>query len=285
MPAHEFHINPMSLKSNLRRLLYVLRYRGVRLGADCFIRRGTMIHSRVEIGDNAHLAGAVLYPGTRLGHHANLAQGVRIGQSLLGNHCTIETGSAISNSNLESFVGIQPDAILDQVTVGSYSYIAREVVLNDVKIGRFCSIGPRTYIGAGDHPADLVSTAPVFYSTRKQCGTTFAAKTSFEERKPVHIGHDVWIGAHVFICDGVTVGNGAIIAAGAVVTKDVPAYTIVGGVPAKLIRSRFDAAIAARLEALAWWNWDSSKLAQAQPYIAQSNPEAFLAWAEAQRAP
>ena len=275
----------MSLKFNLRRLLYVLRYRGVQLGADCFIRRDTVIHAGVEIGHNAQLAGAILYPGTRVGHHAHFAQGVRVGQSLLGNHCTIETGSAIFNSTLESSLGIQPGAILDQVTIGSYSYIAREVVLNDVKIGRFCSIGPRTYIGAGDHPADLVSTAPVFYSTRKQCGTTFAAKTSFEERKPVHIGHDVWIGAHVFIRDGVTVGNGAIIAAGAVVTKDVPAYTIVGGVPAKLIRLRFDAPIAARLEAIAWWNWNQAKLAQAQPYIAQSNPEAFLAWAEAQPAP
>ena len=275
----------MSLKSSLRSLLYVLRYRGVQLGADCFIRRDTVIHAGVEIGHDTQLAGVILYSGTRVGHHANLAKGVRVGQSQLANHCTIEAGSAVSNSALESYVGIQPGAILDQVTVGSYSYIAREVVLNNVKIGRFCSIGPRTYIGAGEHPADLVSTAPVFYSTRKQCGTTFAAKTSFEERRTINIGHDVWIGTHVFIRDGVTVGNGAIIAAGAVVTKDVPAYTIVGGVPAKPIRPRFASAIAARLDALAWWNWDQTKLALAQPYIAQSNPETFLAWAEAQHTP
>jgi chloramphenicol O-acetyltransferase type B len=271
----------MPLKSQLRRLLYTFRYRGARLGNNCFIRRDSVIRHSVEIGDDCRIAGAKLYPGARLGRGVSLADSVRIGGATLGEACFVDSGAQIFQSTLESHVGIQTGTFLDQVALGAYSYVGRDVVLNDVAIGRFCSIGPRTTIGAGEHPVDLVSTAPVFYSTRKQCGTTFAAETSFAERRTVRIGHDVWIGAHVFVRDGVTIGNGAIVAAGAIVAKDVPAYTIVGGVPAKPLRTRFSPAIAARLEKLAWWEWDAEKLARAQPYIAQNDPEKILSWAEA----
>ena len=271
----------MPLKNRLRSLLYAFRYRRAQIGHGCFIRPDSTIHAGVQIGAGSCVAGSTLYQGTILGRGCTTGPAVRIGGSSIGAHCGIEANSTISASTLEPHVGIQSGATIDATTVGSYSYIAREAILNDVRVGRFSSIGPRCTLGAGEHPGDLVSTAPVFYSTRKQCGTTFAPATSFEERRTIHIGHDVWIGAHVFVRDGVTIGNGAIVAAGAVVTKDVPAYTIVGGVPAKPIRERFPAGIAARLEQLAWWDWDAEKLARAQPLLAQNDPAKFLAWAEA----
>ena len=272
-----------TLKSHLLPLLYRLRYPGARIGYGCFIRRDSVIGSNVQIGNGTNIHGARIFPEVRLGASNHLDAQAHVGASEFGDYCTVQEGAKISNTNLESNITIQPGCVLDQVSLGAWSYVARETILNDVRIGRFCSIGPRTVIGAGDHPTNLISTSPVFYSDRGQCGPSFAAATSFIERRTVQIGNDVWIGAQVFICDGITIGSGAIIAAGAIVTKNVPAYAVIGGVPAKPIRSRFTPEIVARLESLAWWNWHAKKLAAAQPFIAQNNPEKFLAWAEANR--
>ena len=78
----------------------------------------------------------------------------------------------------------------------------------------------------------------------------------------ITIGHDVWIGAHAIILGGVTIGNGAVIAANAVVTKEVPAFSIVAGVPAKIIGSRFEPQIIEKIEELGWWDWPLEKIKQ-----------------------
>lgn len=97
----------------------------------------------------------------------------------------------------------------------------------------------------------------MFYSTSKQCGVTFATDNVFKEYlKPLKIGNDVWIQQDVFICGGVEISDGAIVLAGAVVTKDVPPYAIVGGVPAKVIRFRYDNETIQFLLRIKWWNND-----------------------------
>lgn len=274
-----------TLKSFLSPLLYRLRYRGVVFGHGCFIRRDSLLSPGVVIGNGCSIHGARIFPQVNLGDNNHLDHNVAVGSCQFGDNCTIQEGTRVSNTTLEGNCTLQPGCLVDQVALGAWSYVARETILNDVRLGRFCSIGPRTLIGTGEHPSHLISTSPVFYSNRGQCGPSFAKETTFTERRTVHIGHDVWIGAHVFIRDGITIGHGCIIAAGAVVTENIPAYSVVGGVPAKRIRPRFSADIVAKLEALAWWNWDAAKLAAAQPYIAQENPEKFLKWAEAQRSP
>ena len=85
---------------------------------------------------------------------------------------------------------------------------------------------------------------------------TFSANSYFDEFAPIKIGNDVWVGARAIILDGVTIGDGAIVGAGAVVAKDVPAYAVVGGVPAKVLRYRFEQAEIDLLEQLKWWNKD-----------------------------
>lgn len=139
--------------------------------------------------------------------------------------------------------------------VGSYSYVYDNTSINNVEIGKFCSIGANCTVRLGIHPSKgYVSSHPIFYSTKKQVGVTFSDADYFIEEKPIKIGNDVWIGANSTIMDGVTIGDGAIVAAGAVVTKDVPPYAIYGGVPAKLIRYKFDEKTIDFLLKFQWWN-------------------------------
>jgi acetyltransferase-like isoleucine patch superfamily enzyme len=151
--------------------------------------------------------------------------------------------------------------------LGLYTYASPYTMIQSADIGKFCSIGPATIIGYGEHPIDYISSSPMFYHMGNIFGKTFAEKESFERYKRVTIGNDVWIGANAYIKNGVIVGDGAVIAAGSVVVKDVPPYSIVGGVPAKVIRFRFDEEIIDALLRLKWWDWSDEKLQTYQPYF------------------
>ncbi len=146
--------------------------------------------------------------------------------------------------------------------MGFGSYIGVNSSING-KIGRYCSIAGNVRTVLGTHPTTrFVSTSPVFFSTAKQNGTTYVTEQKFDEAKfadderkyQVVIGNDVWIGDSALLMSGVTIGDGAIIAAGAVVTKDVPPYAIVGGVPAKVIKYRFTEEQIKLLLEFEWWN-------------------------------
>ena len=102
-------------------------------------------------------------------------------------------------------------------------------------------------------------------------------RQAWDHKGDIVIGNDVWIGYEAVIMAGVTIGNGAIIGTRAVVTKDVPPYTIVGGVPAKSIRRRFDQATIEKLEALRWWDWDEEKIRRNIPAIQAGEIDALAA--------
>ena len=133
-----------------------------------------------------------------------------------------------------------------------------------LSIGRFCSIacGAKFIFNAANHAMDSLSTYtfPLFFEEWDLPADTASIAETWDRRGDIVVGNDVWIGYEAIILAGVTIGDGAIIGSRAVVTKDVPPYTIVGGLPAKPIRKRFDEETIARLEALRWWDWDREKI-------------------------
>ena len=169
-----------------------------------------------------------------------------------GMFTTIDRHSVFEGANK-----IYPHTIFSG-SMGYGSYIAShcEIVAN---IGRFCSIADHVRTNVGLHPISFpyATTSPMFFSILKQTGKTFANRQIFNElREPSQIGNDVWIGENVFFVGGITIGDGAVVLAGAVVTKDVPPYAVVGGIPAKVIKYRYDEEIIQFLQETKWWDKD-----------------------------
>jgi len=160
----------------------------------------------------------------------------------------------ILNSKLGRFTKVSKDTTLVNSILGDYSYIGGNSKVNNATIGKFCSIASGVLISTGMHSTEFVSTHPIFYSIKKQCGKTFISNQKYKEFEEVRIGNDVWIGTNSIILDGVIIGDGAIIAANSVVNKDVEAYSIVGGLPARQIKYRFDQQTIELLESFKWWD-------------------------------
>ena len=189
-------------------------------------------------------------------------------------HPTVE----LKGCRLGGHVSVGERVVLREVTVGDYSYFERHVEAIYTTIGKFCSIAANSRINALEHPVERLTTHKVSYRPNEYF-RYLGVDGDFRERrrgKPVTIGHDVWIGHGAVIMPGVVIGNGAVVGANAVVTRDVAPFEIFAGVPAKLLKLRFPAEIAARIEAMAWWNWPSERLFEAIPDMQSLPIEDFL---------
>jgi phosphonate metabolism protein (transferase hexapeptide repeat family) len=184
-----------------------------------------------------------------------------ITNSDFGAYCEVGAGSRIANS-----------------TFDDYAYCDRLADIANTTVGKFANIAAMTRIGPTDHPMDHASLhhflyrSSYYWDDAEDDAAFFTARAA---RRTV-IGPDTWIGHGAIIKPEVTIGAGAVIAAGAVVTKDVPPYVIVAGLPARALRPRFPPAIAERLLALAWWDWRHDRLRTALPDFRALRAEAFL---------
>jgi len=178
------------------------------------------------------------------------------------------------------------NVVIDHSELGFGSFMQEDCSFVRSKIGKYCSIAGQVKVVGGNHPTrDFISTYPAFYRKGSaSAGLNFREASVFEDYSfadPDHnywvtIGNDVWIGYGATLLNGCKIGDGAIVAAGSVVVKDVPAYAIVGGVPAKLIRYRFDEATIEKLLKLRWWDWAPEKLKENVADF--SSPEAMAKW-------
>lgn len=170
---------------------------------------------------------------------------------------------SVTGERLEKYSLHPPRTIL---SMGAFSYsdgFVGRLQASRVRIGRYCSIAAGVRTITTQHPSDWVSSHPFQYSSSRFADRTFfdlpddyAPSYRFNSLPdPVIIGNDVWVGMSATIMGGVTIGDGAIIAAHALVTKDVAPYTVVGGVPARMIKTRFDEAVIGKLRELQWWNY------------------------------
>ena len=165
-----------------------------------------------------------------------------------------------ANCHLGMHTRVYPPFSLQDVRLGDYSYIAKNASISHCEIGKFCSVGPNFCCGLGLHPTDGISTSPMFYSTARQNGISLCKESIYEEMKHTVIGNDVFIGANVTVLDGVHISDGAVIGAGAVVVDDIPPYGIAVGVPAKVVKFRFDDETVGRLLAKKWWDGSPEEL-------------------------
>ena len=193
-------------------------------------------------------------------------------------HPTVDPTASLRDSKLGAYTEVGARTILLEVTMDDYSYVVNDSQITYTTIGKFCSIAAMTRINPGNHPMHRATQAHFTYRASAYFAGESDDSDFFAWRREHHvtIGHDVWIGHGVVVLPGRSIGTGAVIAAVAIVTKDVPAYTIVGGNPARAIKRRFPEDVARRLASLAWWAWDHETLRQALPDFRKLAVEDFL---------
>ena len=196
----------------------------------------------------------------------------------LGPDPRIDPTARVRNCVLGAYTSVGPNTSMNESTFGDYSYVVQHCSIVWADIGKFCSIAASCRINPGNHP---IRRAALHHFTYRSKSYGFAVEddAEFFEWRASHritMGNDVWIGHGSTILPGVKIGTGAAIGAGAVVSREVPPFAIVGGVPARLIRYRFDERVQQKLMNLAWWDWSREKLESALPDFRKLSAEEFV---------
>lgn len=210
-------------------LFSFLRYiKNYHVTKNCFFGKDTKINFNVRLFNSS------------VGDYSSILSKTEINNSTIGNYCSIGTLNYVFNSSINNY---------------SYTGLLTSIARTD--IGSFCSIANKVSIGATKHPMDSVSTHPFTYRTEfgSLLGADKLSAQDDHESERTELGNDIWVGHGVIIMPGIKINHGAIIGAGAVVTKDIPPYSVVAGIPAKVIKFRTSSENIDKLLSIAWWNW------------------------------
>ncbi len=181
----------------------------------------------------------------------------------LGPEPFIHATAQVRDSRFGAYCEVGARTRIAESSFGDYSYVVNDADVIYSEIGRFCSIAAQTRINPGNHPLDRVALNHFTYrSSAYGLGADDAGFFDWRRSYRVTLGHDVWIGHGAIVLPGVSIGTGAAVGAGAVVTKDVPPFAVVVGVPARVVRFRFAPEIVEALQRIAWWDWARSRLAE-----------------------
>ena len=179
-----------------------------------------------------------------------------------------------TKSSFTKFTHILRGARLNNAHIGKYSRVGVNCKLTNVTVGNFSCIGADCVVGVGQHPTNYLTYHSIFYKQGNWGWHDDWIKypKGFQEQAHITIGNNVWIGQKVVIMDGVTIGDNSIVATGAIVTKDVPPYSIVGGVPAKVIKTLFNDDMRKRLDEIQWWNLEDNEITKVIDLFHIPNP-------------
>lgn len=190
---------------------------------------------------------------SKIAESATTYKDVRIVDSEVGDYSTVGDNSSLLKSKLGEYVAINRNCVLDRSEMDFGSYINYNTTLKNVIVGKFCCISWNVCLYGGSSHNYHAPSMYTKYHWKHIFGSSI--DTTGDEKAKVIVGNDVWIGNGAIVINGVTIGDGAIIGAGAVVTKDVPPYSVVAGVPATLLKKRFDDSVVKRLLDIKWWDW------------------------------
>lgn len=207
----------------------------------------------------------------------NISPDATITESIIGSNVKVYKDAELKKTQIDDYVSIGNQTIIveSQINsntlinrrnyilrskIGSYTYTGIGTMIRSANIGKFCSISWNVSIGGGNHNYYNVTTSPSWRFQSMDTGnidnnTNIDLKKTFAKQKLCIIGNDVWIASNVVILRDLKIGNGAVIGAGSVVNRDVDPYSIVVGIPSRVIKKRFDEKTITELEKIQWWNW------------------------------
>jgi phosphonate metabolism protein (transferase hexapeptide repeat family) len=174
----------------------------------------------------------------------------------------IDETARIQDSRIGRWTAVGARTVLTETTLGDYSYVANDCDLIYTEVGKFCSIASHVRINPGNHPLSRAALHHFTYRSRSYALAPEDDHEFFDWRRShkVILENDVWVGHGAILLPGIRIGNGAAVGAGAVVTKDVPPFTIVAGVPARVIRRRVTRKVESALMRICWWDWPHERL-------------------------